>query len=133
MLADSAAGRPIWFYGDDIGEARMAALWEYASTHNPRDFGRVIGADQNWFGDCKYAGVGLGTGSGYSWHDRNVVLWMWADAVDLATARQSIMNLIDSLVPTTTTVAPPMTTTTVAPAVTVPTTDSPVEIGRALV
>ena len=40
MLADSDAGRPIWFYGDDIGEARMAALWDYASTHNTRDFGR---------------------------------------------------------------------------------------------
>jgi len=118
MLADSDAGRPIWFYGDDIGEARMAALWDYASTHNPRDFGRVIGADQNWFGACKYAGVGLGTGSGYSWHDRNVVLWMWADAVDLDVARQSIMNLIDSLVPPTTTVAAPATTTTVAAPVT---------------
>jgi len=118
MLADSDAGRPIWFYGDDIGEARMAALWDYASTHNPRDFGRVIGADQNWFGTCKYAGVGLGTGSGYSWHDRNVVLWMWADAVDLDVARQSIMNLIDSLVPPTTTVAAPATTTTVAAPVT---------------
>ncbi|NBU39025.1 MAG: hypothetical protein EBS32_12475 [Actinobacteria bacterium] len=118
MLADSDAGRPIWFYGDDIGEARMAALWDYASTHNPRDFGRVIGADQNWFGTCKYAGVGLGTGSGYSWHDRNVVLWMWADAVDLDVARQSIMNLIDSLVPPTTTAAAPATTTTVAAPVT---------------
>lgn len=111
MLADSDAGRPIWFYGDDIGEARMAVLWEYASTHNPRDFGRVIGADQNWFGACKYAGVGLGTGSGYSWHDRNVVLWVWADAVDLLLARQSIMNLIDSLVPATP--ATSSTTTTV--------------------
>jgi len=118
MLADSDAGRPIWFYGDDIGEARMAALWDYASSHNPRDFGRVIGADQNWFGACKYAGVGLGTGSGYSWHDRNVVLWMWADAVDLTVARQSIMNLIDSLVPPTTTIAAPATTTTVATSVT---------------
>lgn len=131
MLADSDAGRPIWFYGDDIGEARMAVLWDYASTHNPRDFGRVIGADQNWFGSCKYAGVGLGTGSGYSWHDRNVVLWMWADAVDLAVARQSIMNLIDSLLPPTTTVAPTTTTTvvvqtTIAPAVPSMTTTSTV-------
>ena len=94
----------------------MAALWEYAHTHNPRDFGRLIAADQDWFGSCRYAGVGLGTGSGYSWHDRNVVLWMWADAVDLAVARQTIMNLLDSLVPPTTT-----TSTTVLPATTVPT------------
>ena len=143
MLADSAAGRPIWFYGDDIGEARMAALWEYASTHNPRDFGRVIGADQNWFGDCKYAGVGLGTGSGYSWHDRNVVLWMWADAVDLVVARQSIMNLIDSLVPptttttstvapTTTTVSSPVTAAPIAPVATAPSTEAPVAEAQAV-
>ena len=135
MLADSAAGRPIWFYGDDIGEARMAALWEYASTHTPHDFGRVIAADQNWFGACKYAGVGLGTGSGYSWHDRNVVLWMWADAVDLSIARQSIMNLVDSLVPpattvalTSTTVPAPPTTSPVAPVVSTPTTEAPVTV-----
>lgn len=122
MLADSSAGRPIWFYGDDIGEAQMTALWDYAGTHNPRDFGRLIGADQNWFGACKYAGVGLGTGSGHSWHDRNVVLWVWADAVDLEVARRTIMNLLDSLVPATTTTT---ITTTTPP---VPTTSPPTTV-----
>lgn len=122
MLADSASARPIWFYGDDIGEAQMTALWDYAGTHNPRDFGRLIGADQNWFGACKYAGVGLGTGSGHSWHDRNVVLWVWADAVDLEVARRTITNLVNSLVPATTTTT---ITTTTPP---VPTTSPPTTV-----
>lgn len=110
MLADSGSGRPIWIYGDDIGEARMAALWEYAGTHGPHDFGRVIAADQGWLGGCHHAGIGLGTGSGYSWHDRNVVLWVWTDAVDLEVARRSVMALVDSLLPA----AEPVVSPTVA-------------------
>lgn len=113
MLSDSATPRTIWIYGEDIGEARMAALWEYAHSHTPHDFGRLIAADQDWLGACRYAGIGLGTGSGYSWHDRNVVLWVWTDAVDMTVAHRTIMDLIDSLVPPTTTTT---TTTTTLPA-----------------
>ncbi|MFM9132874.1 MAG: hypothetical protein ACKORY_09235, partial [Actinomycetota bacterium] len=116
MLAESSSGRPIWIYGDDIGEARMAALWEYAGTHGPHDFGRVIAADQGWLGGCHHAGIGLGTGSGYSWHDRNVVLWVWTDAVDLEVARRSVMALVDSLLPA----AAPVVAPTVADPVPVP-------------
>ena len=115
MLTDSATPRPIWIYGEDIGEARMAALWEYAHSHTPHDFGRLIAADQDWLGACRYAGIGLGTGSGYSWHDRNVVLWVWTDAVDMTVARRTIMDLIDSLVPPTTTTTTTPTTTTLPP------------------
>ena len=114
MLADSVTPRSIWIYGDDIGEARMAALWEYASTHTPHDFGRLIGAAHDWFGSCRHAGIGLGTGSGYSWHDRNVVLWVWTEAVDMTVARRVVADLIDSLVPPV--------PTTVAPATTAPAT-----------
>jgi hypothetical protein len=115
MLSDSATPRTIWIYGEDIGEARMAALWEYAHSHTPHDFGRLIAADQDWLGACRYAGIGLGTGSGYSWHDRNVVLWVWTDAVDMTVARRTIMDLIDSLVPPTTTTTTTTTTTLPAP------------------
>jgi len=116
MLSDSVTPRPIWIYGEDIGEARMAALWAYAHSHTPHDFGRLIAADQYWLGACRYAGIGLGTGSGYSWLDRNVVLWVWADAVDIALARRTVMDLIDSLVPTPVTTLPPTTTTVAMPA-----------------
>lgn len=121
LLPESTTPRAVWFYGDDIGEQRMAALWEYASTHTPRDFGRVVAAGQGWFGSCRYPGVGLGTGSGDSWHDRNVVLWMWADEVDLALARATIIELVDSLLPpvapapTTSTTTTTTTTTTTVP------------------
>lgn len=93
----------------------MAALWEYAHSHTPHDFGRLIAADQDWLGACRYAGIGLGTGSGYSWHDRNVVLWVWTDAVDMTVARRTIMDLIDSLVPPTTTTTTTTTTITLPP------------------
>ena len=112
LLAVSASGRPVWFYGDEIGEPAMAVLWDYASTHGPHDFGRMIGAAHDWFRACRYPGVGLGTGSGYSWHDRNVVLWMWADEVDLAVARQSILDLVAGLMPVA---APSVSTTVPAP------------------
>jgi len=120
MLSDSVTPRPIWIYGEDIGEARMAALWAYAHSHTPHDFGRLIAADQDWLGACRYAGIGLGTGSGYSWLDRNVVLWVWADAVDIALARRTVMDLIDSLVPTPVTTLPPTTTTVAMPALVAP-------------
>jgi hypothetical protein len=115
QLPESQTGHPVWVYGDEIGEARMTALWEYASSHAPRDFGRLIGSGQGWFGSCRYPGVGLGTGSGYSWHDRNVVLWVWSDEVDLALARRTLLDFVDSLVPvvgSTTTTAPTIATTT---------------------
>ena len=77
----------------------MAALWEYGSTHGPHDFGTVIGAAHNWLGACSYPGIGLGTGSGHGWWDRNVTLWVWADEVNLDVARGAVMDLVSSLVP----------------------------------
>ena len=131
-LPVSAAPQPIFFYGDSIGEEQMAALWDLGMKWNTHDFGKAIAAGQNWFGECKYPGIGLGTGSGYSWHDRNVTLWIWADGVDLAQAVSTIHSLVQpaptttttTIEPTTTTTEPEPTTTTVALVVTT-TTQAP--------
>jgi hypothetical protein len=127
-LPVSLAGKPITIYGDDIGEQSMKLLWDLGMQWNTHDFGKAIASEQNWFGECKYPGIGLGTGSGSSWHDRNVTLWIWADAVDMTQARATILNrvavtpdVIITTTPTTTTTTttvPP--TTTVAPTTTVP-------------
>lgn len=115
-LPVSAAPQPIFFYGDSIGEEQMAALWDLGMKWNTHDFGKAIAAGQNWFGECKYPGIGLGTGSGYSWHDRNVTLWIWADGVDLAQAVSTIHSLVQPTpVTTTTTSTTTTTTTTVVP------------------
>lgn len=113
-LPDSSAGRPIEFLGDDIGEVAMSNLWSLGQTWNTHDFGKAIAEAQDWFGECKYPGIGLGTGSGYSWHDRNVTLWIWADAVDLSQARATIFNLVQPAPTTTTSTTTTTTTTTVA-------------------
>ena len=107
-LPVSAAGRPIAIYGDDVGEEPMRLLWDLGMQWNTHDFGKAIAAEQNWFGECKYPGIGLATGSGYSWRDRSVTLWVWADAVDLSIAKQSMYRLIDAVAVSTT-----ATTTTV--------------------
>ena len=112
LLPVSEAGQPIAFYGDDIGEESMALLWDLGMNWNTHDFGKAIAAEQNWFGECKYPGIGLGTGSGWSWRDRNVTLWIWANGVDLAQAANTIYNLVQ---PATTTTVASTTTTTLAP------------------
>jgi len=123
-LPVSLAGRPITIYGDDIGEESMKLLWDLGMQWNTHDFGKAIASEQNWFGECKYPGIGLGTGSGWSWHDRNVTLWIWADAVDMTQARATILNRVavtpDVIITTTTTEQ--TTTTTTPPTVAATTT-----------
>ncbi|MFM9131541.1 MAG: hypothetical protein ACKORY_02220, partial [Actinomycetota bacterium] len=41
-----------------------------SATATGLDAGTVstgVGAAHDWFGSCRHAGIGLGTGSGYSW------------------------------------------------------------------
>ena len=118
LLPVSAAGQPITFYGDDIGEESMVLLWDLGMKWNTHDFGKVIAAGQNWFGECKYPGIGLGTGSGWSWHDRNVTLWIWADGVDLTQAANTIYSLVQpapiTTIAPTTTIAATTTSTIIA-------------------
>lgn len=121
-LPVSAAPQPIFFYGDSIGEEQMAALWDLGMKWNTHDFGKAIAAGQNWFGECKYPGIGLGTGSGYSWHDRNVTLWIWADGVDLAQAVSTIHSLVQPTPVTTTTTTTTTSTTTTTTTTVVPIT-----------
>jgi hypothetical protein len=111
-LPISEVPQPISFYGDNIGEQQMAVLWDLGMKWNTHDFGKVIAAEQNWFGECKYPGIGLATGSGYSWHDRNVTLWIWADGVDLAQAVSTIHSLLQPTPVTTTSTSTTSTTTT---------------------
>ena len=119
QLPVSATPHAMSFVGSDLGEASMAALWDYASTHGPNDFGRLIGAGQDWFGSCRYPGIGLGTGSGHGWWDRNVTLWVWADGVDLTAARDSVLAKVAELVAAAPPTTVASTTTTAAPAVSV--------------
>jgi hypothetical protein len=119
-LPISEVPQPISFYGDNIGEESMALLWDLGMKWNTHNFGKAIAAGQNWFGECKYPGIGLATGSGYSWRDRSVTLWIWADGVDLVQAVSTINSLIQPAPATTTTVV--TTATTVVPATTTSTT-----------
>ena len=128
-LPVSLAGRPITIYGDDIGEESMKLLWDLGMQWNTHDFGKAIASEQNWFDECKYPGIGLGTGSGWSWHDRNVTLWIWADAVDMTQARATILNRVavtpDVIITTTTTEQTTTTTTPPTVAATTTTTTEP--------
>jgi hypothetical protein len=110
-LPISEVPQPISFYGDNIGEQQMAVLWDLGMKWNTHDFGKAIAAGQNWFGECKYPGIGLATGSGYSWHDRNVTLWIWADGVDLVQAVSTINSLLQPTPVTTTSTSTTSTTT----------------------
>ena len=124
-LPISDVPQPISFYGDNIGEEPMAVLWDLGMKWNTHDFGKAIAAEQNWFGECKYPGIGLATGSGYSWHDRNVTLWIWADGVDLVQAVSTINSLLQPVPVTTTSTSTTSTTTTSTTTTTVaPTTSS---------
>ena len=111
-LPISEVPQPISFYGDNIGEQQMAVLWDLGMKWNTHDFGKAIAAGQNWFGECKYPGIGLATGSGYSWHDRNVTLWIWADGVDLVQAVSTINSLLQPTPVTTTSTSTSTTSTT---------------------
>ena len=124
-LPISDVPQPISFYGGNIGEEPMAVLWDLGMKWNTHDFGKAIAAEQNWFGECKYPGIGLATGSGYSWHDRNVTLWIWADGVDLVQAVSTINSLLQPVPVTTTSTSTTSTTTTSTTTTTVaPTTSS---------
>lgn len=124
-LPISDVPQPISFYGDNIGEEPMAVLWDLGMKWNTHDFGKAIAAGQDWFGECKYPGIGLATGSGYSWHDRNVTLWIWADGVDLVQAVSTINSLLQPVPVTTTSTSTTSTSTTSTTTTTVaPTTSS---------
>ena len=115
MLASALRGRPITISGIEIGEDKMKTLWRIATTPPEEStpfFGKVIAEDQDWLSSCQYPGIGIGAGSGMSWQERSVTLWVWADAVDLSAARLSIYRLIGAVVASTTTTT---TTTTTVP------------------
>jgi hypothetical protein len=111
-LPISEVPQPISFYGDNIGEESMVLLWDLGMKWNTHNFGKAIAAGQNWFGECKYPGIGLATGSGYSWRDRSVTLWIWADGVDLVQAVSTINSLLQPTPVTTTSTSTTSTTTT---------------------
>jgi hypothetical protein len=120
MLPIAAAGVPIEIVGSQVTRTEMARLWEITTTR--RDaylyLGKIIGAGQNWFGTCKFPGLGIATGSGWGIANyKNVTLWVWAAGVDIAIARESVYSLIADVVPTTTTTIA-ATTTTAAPTTT---------------
>ena len=121
MLASALRGRPITISGIEIGEDKMKTLWRIATTPPEEStpfFGKVIAEDQDWLSSCQYPGIGIGAGSGMSWQERSVTLWVWADAVNLSAARLSIYKLVGVAVATTSTTVAITTTTTVAPTTT---------------
>lgn len=113
QMTTSSAPQPLAFYGEDIGLPAITELWRIVSDtpHPHRFIGKSIAADQNWFGDCVYPGIGIAAGSGYTWRDKNVTFYVWAEGVDLAVARETV-RVIAGVTTTTTSTT---TTTTTAP------------------
>lgn len=109
LLPTSVRPTLIEFVGSEIGHGPMSVLWDIVSVHETSHplLGKTIGADQDWFGQCKYPGLGISAGSGFNLDTRNVGIWVWADGVDIERARQSILVLIGA-----TTSASTSTTTT---------------------
>jgi hypothetical protein len=104
MLVSSTRGRIINISGSEISREAMSNLWSIVTQDaeiSTTAIGKMIGEDQNWLGSCFFPGVGLGVGSGYDADTRNVAVWVWANEVDLAKARLSILTRIS--LPATTT------------------------------
>ena len=134
MLASALRGRPITISGIQIGEDKMKTLWRIATTPPEEStpfLGKVIAEDQDWLSSCQYPGIGIGAGSGMSWEERSVTLWVWADAVNLSVARLSIYKLVGVAVATTSTTAA-IATTTIAPIATTTTTLAPITTTTAI-
>jgi hypothetical protein len=140
MLTVSSSARPLEFYGRDIGQSAINELWRITTATNDyfAVLGKTIAADQDWFGACKYPGLGIVTGSGWGqWQLKNVTLWVWADEVDISAARDSVVALVTPVplpetpeettttTTSTTTSTTTTTTTTTVPATTTTTTTEP--------
>lgn len=125
MLPISSAGTPLEFKATEMTREEMTNLWSITTTMTGAYLylGKVIGAGQDWFGACKFPGLGIATGSGGGiWERRNVTLWVWADGVDMTQARASIYQLVGPAPVTTTTTT---TSTTTIPETTTTTTTAP--------
>lgn len=123
LLPVSSSGRPIEIFGYQIGHPSILELWEIVTkskAHAP--LGKVIAAGHDWFGSCAYPGIGIVAGTGRTLDSRYVALWIWSDEVNLAQARQSVVEYLNELVVAKT---PPSTTSTTSSTSTTSTTLPP--------
>lgn len=124
----SAQPRSMTISANQVSPAEMQTLWDVVAQsprHAIPSLGRVVAADQPAIGECKYPGMGLAVGAGSGPSERSVTFWFWADEVNLAGARTSLLAFMSGAIApppstttttTTTTTLPPTTTTTTAPA-----------------
>lgn len=121
----SVSPRSMTISANQVLPAEMQTLWDVVAQ-SPRHaiplLGRVVAADQPTIGECKYPGMGLAVGAGSGPSERSVTFWFWADEVNLAGARTSLLAFMSGVVATTTT----STTTTTLPPTTTTTTTVPV-------
>lgn len=56
--------------------------------------GRAVSEAQGWLGNCTYAGVGIGVGSGGNGFRPNFTMWFYSNRVDAGQARATVFSLI---------------------------------------
>ena len=118
----SVSPRSMTISANQVLPAEMQTLWDVVAQ-SPRHaiplLGKVVAADQPVIGECKYPGMGLGVSAGRDISERSVTFWFWADEVNLAGARTSLLAFMSGVIATTTTTT---TTTTLPPTTTTTTT-----------
>lgn len=114
---DSGPALTLHTYKYQVGTTAFSTLWNIGY----QQAGMIIGASHNYFGNCSFPGVGVGTASGsgnmqdgvYP-NDASVTFWIYGGDVDINVARSAIYSAISASpdpAPTTTTT----TTTTQVP------------------
>ncbi len=139
---ESAPTGPVRVYiiDTEVGTQAFERLEAY-SNGGHSTLGRAVSQAQNWLGNCTYAGVGIGVGSGGNGFRPNITLWFYSNRLDATQARATVMSLIGAAaVPvvtngdcaiscdgsfnrtneTTTTTIAPTTTTAVTTTTTIP-------------
>lgn len=120
----SVSPRSMTISANQVLPAEMQTLWDVVAQ-SPRHaiplLGRIVAAGQPAIGECKYPGMGLAVGAGSGPSERSVTFWFWADEVNLADARTSLLAFMSGVITTTTT----STTTTTLPPTTTTTTTVP--------
>ena len=139
---EAAPSGPVRVYiiDTEVGTQAFERLEAY-SNGGHSTLGRAVSQAQNWLGNCTYAGVGIGVGSGGNGFRPNITLWFYSNRLDATQARATVMSLIGAAaVPvvtngdcaiscdgsfnrtneTTTTTIAPTTTTAVTTTTTIP-------------
>jgi hypothetical protein len=92
---ESAPTGPVRVYiiDTEVGTQAFERLEVY-SNGGHSTLGRAVSQAQNWLGNCTYAGVGIGVGSGGNGYRPNITLWFYSNRLDATQARATVMSLI---------------------------------------